>query len=444
MLKYLHQPDNTSNFRMALVTYAVLRRKKRAAHTREQADLFAPFPPDTMDAVKKLSNRPLYELTEGLFLLFEDDFPENELVFIQAFLDTVAEFSTNETADMGQFISWWDETGCRKKIVTPDSQNAIRIMTIHKAKGLGFKAVIIPFAEWKMDQKDAIIWCHPSQKPFDKISLIPVRYSRILKNTFFAADYFHEKLHAYMDNLNALYVAFTRAKEELIVMAPKPETAATTLSGLLWEGLQADSQYPPDAENGLYERGTWWHTAEDEDASETEELRVRRFHSVSPDERIQLYLQYRKNGFFEDEKRKYGLLMHDILSRIEKQDDLDAAISAKYLSGEINHDESVVLKDRIARLISAEQVKKWFDGSMQIMTEAEILSGKGDSHRPDRIMIDRNNCVTVVDYKSGGEKTFFHHSQMEKYISLIRDMGYQQVEGYIWYITLNDIKKCIF
>jgi ATP-dependent exoDNAse (exonuclease V) beta subunit len=444
MLKYLHQPDITSNYYMALVTYAVLRRKKRAAHAPEKNDLFAPFPSETMATIKKLSNRPLYELAEGLFRLFEDDFPENELVFVQAFLDTVAEFSTDETSDTGQFISWWDETGCRKKIATPDSQNAIRIMTIHKAKGLGFKAVIIPFAEWKTDQKDAIIWCHPQKKPFHKISLVPVKYNRMLKNTIFAADYFHEKLHAYMDNLNTLYVAFTRAKEELIVIAPKPETDAMTISRLLWEGLQADGQNPPDTENGTYERGTWWHTAMSKESSETEELRVGRFHSVSPDERIQLRLQYRKGGVFETEKRKYGLLVHDILSHIEKHEDLDAAISTKYLSGEINRNETAVLKERIVGLISREQVKKWFDGSMSVMTEAEILSGKGESRRPDRIMIDENNHVTVLDYKSGEQKEKSHHSQMKKYISLIRDMGYQHVEGFLWYITLNEMEECIF
>jgi ATP-dependent exoDNAse (exonuclease V) beta subunit len=266
----------------------------------------------------------------------------------------------------------------------------------------------------------------------------------MLKNTLFAADYFHEKLHAYMDNLNALYVAFTRAKEELIVMAPKPENSGTTLSALLWEGLPEDRQYPMDTENGLYERGTWWRTAKGKESSETEELRVRHFHSMSPDERIQLRLQYRKSGFFEEEKRKYGLLMHDLLSHIEKQEDVDAVLSAKYLSGEINHDESAVLKDRIINLISNEQVGKWFDGSMQVMTEAEILSGKGDMHRPDRIMIDKDNRVVVVDYKSGEQQKEFHHSQMKKYITLIRDMGYRQVEGYLWYITLNEMKKCIF
>jgi ATP-dependent exoDNAse (exonuclease V) beta subunit len=470
MLRHLHQPDITSYYQTALAAYAVLRRKKRSLYVGRRSasgnessgnsafqndrdglapqgsrDLFLPFSPETMATIKKLSNRPLYELVEGLFRLFEDDFPDNELVFIQAFFDTIAEFSTNETADTGQFISWWDETGRRKKIVTPDSQNAIRIMTIHKAKGLGIKAVIIPFAEWKLDQKDAILWCHPRKRPFNKISILPVKYSRMLKNTFFAADYFHEKLHAYMDNLNTLYVAFTRAKEELIVIAPKPETGATNISRLLWEGLQTDIQNPLDCEAGIYERGTWWRTAvKDNDTPGTEELRVGRFYSVSPDGRIQLRLQHRKSGFLGDERRKYGLLMHDILSRIEKQDDIDAAISIKYLSGEITRNEAGILKDRLTNLTGNEQVRKWFNGSLQVMMETEILFEKGQSCRPDRIMKDNSDHVIVVDYKFGEQKRSSHHSQVKKYISLIRDMGFRHVDGYLWYISLDNIEKCIF
>ena len=174
---------------------------------------FSPFSPAINTKLQQLSNRSLYELAEGLYLLFEDSLPENELVYVQAFFDLITDFSTSETADMGRFLEWWDEKGNEKKISTPDSQDAIRIMTIHKSKGLGFKVVIIPFADWKIDQKpEAILWCHPTHKPFDTLSLVPVRYSKALKDTAFASDYFTEKLHAYIDNLNTLYVAFTRAK----------------------------------------------------------------------------------------------------------------------------------------------------------------------------------------------------------------------------------------
>ncbi len=444
MLRYLNQPDIKSYYYMAQLTYAILKRKKQISPNENDEiptinKLFQPFPPEIITKLKQLSNRSLYELTEGLFRLFENEFPENELVFIQAFLDMIAEYSTNETADTGRFLIWWDETGSGKKIITPDSQNAIRIMTIHKSKGLGFKVVIIPFADWKIDQKDTILWCHPTQKPFDTMSLVPVKYSKVLKNTFFATDYFKEKLHAYMDNLNTLYVAFTRAKEELIVMAPRPKTEISSTAGLLWNGLLTDSEYQLDTENGIYKRGIWWKAAADKGLTDTEELPMERFYSVSPDERMQLRL-HRKGGFFDDEKRKYGLLMHDILSGIEKHDDIPHAISEKYTSGEINNEEADILKNKLLSLTTENAVKSWFDGSMQVMNETEILFGKGQSRRPDRIMIDKNNRVIIVDYKFGEQKEQYHQRQIKKYISLIHEMDYQNVEGYIWYITLNDIE----
>lgn len=436
MLRYLNQPDITSNYYMAQMAYAILKRKKHAA---DKIDLFHPFPQESIIKLRQMSNSSLYELTEGLFRLFENDFPDNEIVFIQAFLDMVIEYSTNETADTGRFLTWWDEAGNGKKIITPDSQNAIRIMTIHKSKGLGFKVVIIPFADWKADQKDTILWCHPTQKPFDKMSLVPVKYSKVLKNTIFAADYFKEKLHAYMDNLNTLYVAFTRAKEELIVMAPQPKTDTVSMASLLQSGLSTDNDYKFDAENGIYERGAWWNSTTDKTQSKTEELATNRFYSVSPDERMQLRL-HRKGGFFDDEKRKYGLLMHDVLSNIEKYEDIIPAITKKYLSGEINREEADTLKDKLSALTREDTVKSWFDGSMKVMNEAEILFGKGQSRRPDRIMIDENNQVIIVDYKFGEQKEKFHQRQIEKYTSLIREMGYQHVHGYLWYITLNHIE----
>ena len=445
MLKYLNQPNVKSNYYMACMTYAMMKRKKASEEEATTGyDLFRPFPPEIAAKLRLLSNRPLYELTEGIFRLFEHDFPENELVFMQAFFDMVAEYSSNETADTNRFLTWWNETGYKKKIITPDSQNAIRIMTIHKSKGLGFKVVIIPFAEWKIDQKDTILWCNPAKEPFDSMNLVPVRYSKALKNTIFAADYFHEKLHAYMDNLNTLYVAFTRAKEELIVMAPRPKTDAITTSSILWNGLSTDPGNAFDAEKGVYERGAWWHAESRKEQSGIEELPMKRFHSVSPDERMQLRL-HRKGGFFDDEKRKYGLLMHDILGSIESYNDISSAISEKYISGEISSKESDILMEKLTAIVSNETIKNWFDGSMRVMNEAEILFGKGESRRPDRIMIDKSdNRVIIVDYKFGEKKEKHHQRQIGKYVSLIREMGYLNVDGFLWYITLDEIEKCFF
>ena len=458
MMRHINQPDNIIYRETAQIAYAVLKMKKNPETIPSINPFIKSFSHEVIARLKQLSHSSLYELAEGLFRFFEGDFPENELVYIQTFLDTVAEFSAAETGDAGRFLAWWDETGYTTKIITPDSQNAIRIMTVHKSKGLGFKVVIIPFGDWKIDQKNTILWLRPTQKPFDAISLVPVSYSKALKNTIFASGYFTEKLHAFIDNLNVLYVALTRAREELIVLAPRPKEKTVSVAGLLWNSLSSDTQFPLDTESGLYERGSWppasvishrqgealrVRTPIDNASAATEEWPVKRMYSLSPDNRTSLRRRY-ENGFFRDENRKYGLLMHDILSRIEKREDITYALSEKYSAGEITRDDVALLEEELMSLTGGDEVRKWFDGSMQVMNEVEILFDNGRSLRPDRIMIDRNHHVILVDYKFGDRKDTVYQRQIEKYISLIRAMGYQNVTGYLWYFSLQEIEKCIF
>jgi len=447
MLRHLSQPDNTNYREMALIAYAMLKMKKQTPHAdyfnpqevRSFNRFIQPFNPDDIVKLKQLSHHSLYELTEGLFQLFEADFPENEIVYIQTFFDLISEFTTNETGDMGRFLTWWDENGYKKKIITPDSQNAIRIMTIHKSKGLGFKVVIIPFADWNIDQKNTILWCRPTQKPFDAMQLVPVSYNKALKDTIFASDYFTEKLHAYIDNLNALYVAFTRAKEGLIVMAPQTKTQTLTVASLLWNGLSADEQFISDTNKvGATPQMNEYLLRQ---PSSVIELPVAHLHSLSPDNRVILR---RQADFLGDEKRKYGILMHDILSDIVKREDITRALTEKYMKGEINSEEVAILEEKLFSLTAGDDVYHWFNGSCQVVNEANILFGKGQSARPDRIMIGPDNGVVIVDYKFGEQKSVLHQRQIEKYSSLIRAMGYQQVTGYLWYVTLYEIEKCKF
>ncbi|MDR3308713.1 MAG: ATP-dependent helicase, partial [Tannerella sp.] len=252
----------------------------------------------------------LYELTESIVRLYENDFPENELVFIQAFIDIVAEQGSKDFTDIAHFLDWWTEEGARKeRIKTPDTQNAIRIMSIHKSKGLGFKAVIIPFAEWKLEPRDETLWCKPSRPPFSRMYITPVRYDKDLRNTIFAADYFHEKLLSYIDNLNVMYVAFTRAKEELIVMSPQPKTDNIAVAGLLWKGCFHNGEVDPesgvysDPENGVYETGADWNPRSADSSSAQisgselyTEIHTERYYSISPEGRLQLRLHLDENS----------------------------------------------------------------------------------------------------------------------------------------------------
>ena len=451
LLRYLKNPEDRTNEQIALYSYQVLKGRFGVETPA--------FPPEV---VSVLSRQSLYEITEGLFRLFADDFPENEQVFVQAFLDMVSEYTQKESADLNRFLKWWDETGCRKTIATPDGQNAIRILTVHKSKGLGFKVVIIPFGDWEIDHKPTkpvILWCHPEEKPFDRLHLVPVRYGQSLGKTIFAGDYFKERLHAFIDNLNTLYVAFTRSKDELIVFSPRPKKMKdatgevekiSTLTDALWAGLRTDMPDTREGEKlillpaafdtgtGVFELGDWWHPVAKEENGDIQEIGMARLSSISPDDRLQLRL-HGKGYFFDNARRKHGALMHEVLSRIRTRKDIPQSVERYHQEGVIDKEEAIALVARLEELLNLPEAASWYDGTARVLNEVDILFGKGLSKRPDRVMITGNRVV-VVDYKFGEHADQRYHSQVRNYLKLIRQMGYDEVEGFLWYVELNKIE----
>ncbi|WP_102407252.1 UvrD-helicase domain-containing protein [Parabacteroides bouchesdurhonensis] len=460
LLRFLKNPDDLTNEQMAVFSYITLLGDWQE-ETKGSMNLS--FSPEMRQELLGFSRQSLYEITEGLFRLFAKQFPENEHVFVQAFGDMVSEYSQKESPDLSRFLKWWDETGYKKTIATPDGQNAIRILTIHKSKGLGFKAVILPFGDWEIDHKPikpVILWCHPNQSPFDRLHLVPVRYSAALGNTIFAKDYFKERLHAFIDNLNTLYVAFTRAKEELIVLSPRPKKVneksgcvekITSISDLLWAGLNTyidttregeslmNLPVSFDTQSGIFELGDWWHpNADVNKEADIEEVAMKHIRSVSSDERLQLRL-HGKGFFFDDERRKHGALMHEILSRIRTKSDIAISVDNYRLAGIVDKDEAEALYSKLSELLDLPEVSPWYDGSFRVLNEVDILFSKGLSKRPDRVMIGENG-VTVVDYKFGEVQDKRYHNQVRTYLDLIRRMGYNEVKGFLWYVELNKIE----
>lgn len=451
-LRYLKNPEDQTNKQIALYSYRVL--------MGGLAEALA-FPVEIEVALQTLSRQSLYEITEGLFRLFSAYFADNEQVFVQAFLDMVSEYAQKESADLNRFLKWWDESGYKKTIATPDAQNAIRILTVHKSKGLGFKVVVIPFGDWEIDHKPTkpvILWCHPHEKPFNRLHLVPVRYGQGLGNTIFAEDYFKERLHAFIDNLNTLYVAFTRAKEELIAFAPRPKKInvksgevekITSIADLLWEGVHMSLEDTHegellialsgyfDPEAGLFELGSWWHPVSVVDENKVKEISMARLHSISPDDRLQLRL-HGKGFFFDNAVRKHGTLMHEVLSYIRTEVDIPLAVDNYLQAGIINREEATLLISRLKDLLNRQEVISWYDGSARILNEVDILFGNGESKRPDRVMITGEQVV-VVDYKFGECQDKRHQNQVKNYLKLIRQMGYKEVKGFLWYVELNKI-----
>ncbi len=386
----------------------------------------------------------LTELCERIIALFSLNSPQSQTPYILGFQDLVLDYCRGGAADINSFLNWWDENGEEKSLAVSEDQDAIQVMTIHKAKGLEFRAVIIPYCNWAFDHRSPnpeILWCSPTQSPFNKLSLLPVRYSSSLKETIFEQDYTEEKFRVYMDHLNLLYVAFTRARECLVVIAPEgKEDKFSDVSALLKRILKA-----PD----LFAGGKWdgsglsWSLGEFSFRKATPKaLNQILLRNISSHEYSgKLRLMYRGIDFFDpmaEQRVHYGTLMHEIFSRIRSAEDIDRAIDSARREGLIDTDQAAKLKPEISGLMDMDMVRSWFDGSWKVIAEQDILTKDGSIRRPDRVML-KSGKVIVVDYKFGKQRLAGHLTQVRKYANMLRQMKYSEVSGYIWYINQQEV-----
>ncbi len=405
------------------------------------------------EPIGHIRSLPLYEMTEKIISLVSNPDDMRDKVYVQAFQDLVMEYISTQAAELSSFIQWWDEKGFTKTISSPDDQDAIRIMTIHKSKGLGFKAVILPFASWKIDNDPFmtnIIWSEPQIEPFNMLPLIPVRYGKNLIKTIYKDDFLHEKLQTYIDNLNVAYVAFTRAEESMVIFAPKVkdsekqnDIASLLLSCAEW-AKQPESDMPMltlnqhyDPVEYIFEAGTWVNHQQKEKSNHSQ-IVLKSYPSVDPSERLQLRLHGK--GYFNDrEERIYGTLMHEILSSIRYPDEIEAAVQQFVHTGAILQGQAAALCKRIASLLTQDPlIEQWFHPEAHIHNETEILVSEGSFLRPDRI-VQVNGITYVVDYKFGHVERDSYAKQVAGYVKLLQAMGFVDVRGYLWYVERKKI-----
>lgn len=411
------------------------------------------------DKIPELRSLSLFELTEAIINIIKPQDVSLDNLFLQSFQDLVIEFCNTNSADLSSFLIWWDESGCKKAISSPDEQDAIKIITIHKSKGLGFDSVIIPFANWKIDHepfKSNLIWCRPSVEPFNILPVVPIKYGKAMQNSIYKEDYFKEKLSAFIDNLNIAYVAFTRAKNELIIMAPKEKNPErlNDISSLLYSAFEwaeekyevKQEEYHPtfvnlkdafDINSSVLEIGDWYEC--EKNNNKRSDIVSADYFSEDPAKRIQLRL-FGKGRFNEGKERMYGTVMHDILSKISTSDEVEDAVSESLRSGIINSEQAVVITENLYKLISDPKVSAWFDPEITVMNEREILLPDGNVLRPDRIIMN-NGKVTVIDYKFGNKISASYKKQVAGYLNQLWYMGYKNQEGYLWYVELGKIEK---
>lgn len=415
------------------------------------------FPKQFIDSLEQIKQLPIYELTDQIIKLFKLNEIQSELPYLKAFLDIILDFSKKSASDVHSFLNWWNEDGQKKTLSISENQDAIRIITVHSSKGLEFKNIIIPFCNWEIDHKPLqtnILWCKTDVEPFNQLDLIPIKYSKGLTNTVFKDDYQKEKLHAHVDNLNLLYVAFTRAKENLYTFSPVKEKSngIKNIGDLLYFTYQNFKNYPSDkqlidfseywsSENNSFVFGTL-KQAEQNKKSIHEEFEIKQFESF--DIKNKLRLKLHDNSFFTGkenspyEKVNHGKVMHEIFENIETEKDISQAIDKLIFDGKISPQEKSDINKRIQDILKNEQIKDWFSDKWIVRNEAEIILTNGKTLRPDRV-ISTNEKSVIVDYKFGEQEEPKHHKQVKSYIDLLKEMENKEVEGFLWYVDLNKI-----
>lgn len=403
---------------------------------------------------------PLYELLEELFSLFRLKEVGLQDAYLFAFFDAVAEYLQNNSSDLDAFIRYWDETLCSKTIPGGETEG-IRILSIHKSKGLEFHTVLIPFCDWKLENEtnNQLVWCTTTEQPYGALDLVPVNYSPLMASSVYRQDYLNERLQLWVDNLNLLYVAFTRAEKNLILWSKKE--SRNTLSELLANTLPAVAKAGIgtwDADESLYESGELC-TSVGKKRTDTGGNLLARKPTKLPVcmESMRHDIEFRQSnrsadfiaGLSEEESaRRFinrGRLLHTLFSAIGTEEDIDPAIDRLLFEGIIGDRETEKeIRDLTRRAFSLPQVQEWYSGSWRLFTECDIIwmeNGTLQNRRPDRVMM-RGDEIVVLDFKFGKPNKRYN-KQVQGYIDLLVRMGYpaSHISGYLWYVDDERIEK---
>lgn len=417
------------------------------------------LPASFFSNLEKLRRSTLYEITEELCRIFSLNELKGQLAYLQTFQDIVADFGQNEAIDLGAFLEWWEEKGKLNSVQLSDQQDALKILSIHKSKGLAFKVVIIPYCDWDLKPssfQDTIIWTNSSVPPFDQLKRFPLIYRKYLVNSIFYKEYYEELLYALIDGLNMLYVAFTRSREELIVMAPVKETRGIgSVADLLINAVSLPIEY-----EGLTNLNNYFHANEDlfelkKDYNDFDGDKFVKKITEKPSFSIENYptgdwhtkinIQHNADDFFIksleyiENKVNYGTLMHELFSRIRNDKEIPVIVDEFYYAGKITSDERKSLEEKINEMISRPAVADWFSDRWEVKTEDAILDISGKIRIPDRVLIRPGETI-VIDFKFG---EYYHESidQVKEYIELLKKMDYPNVKGYVYYAEKNRVDE---
>lgn len=471
---WLTHPDNIlakAYIAKAYQTYVLKKSEQETNKLLATAEgIDSALPCALIDKRDDLLTMPIFELAEQIYTLFNIGNIKGEDAYLYAFYDALTDFIANNTVDIDSFVEEWNDS-IAEKTIQASAIDGIRIITIHQSKGLEFEHVVIPFCDWTLE-KGNTIWCTPQVEPYNELPLIPVDFSASqMKGTIYKFDYNEEHLQNCVDNLNLLYVAFTRAASSLFVIAQRGtpssrsyivEQAITDikLEGSSLDGdpsdkkaellfsygeleivetkakKKSDNIFTPEVENMNVDMATFSNKVEFKQSNKSRDFVADDDENTDDDDRKQLsYI-------------KTGKILHYLFSTINTTDDIDTSLVQLEMDGLIEESGTNIkrLRDMLHKRFSNRQVADWFSSRWTLFNECTILDYDAATdtvreHRPDRVMKDKKTGeVVIVDFKFGSPRPEYVE-QVNRYKALTQNMGYPNVKGYLWFVYSNRIEE---
>lgn len=427
---------------------------------------------DQIKAHKLTTRTPLYEAVSELvkILVTDEDgqYKGTETAYINSLLDRTREYVSAYGSNMEDFLTYWEDT-LHEKSIPAASVDAIRILTVHASKGLQSQTLFIPFCMWtkeagKHPQK---IWCRVAEEIGDE-DFVPIQDGAEMADSAYCAEYEEEHTNMRIDNLNMLYVALTRAEDNLFVSTSYPVKQDGTMGTCnhvgryIMDFVQGDEYEAGEREvESLKVKGESSKREVESSKRKVESLKPFSFEGAAVIEaelwansdRVQ-FVQSQEGALYTDmgdeayrrvARMEEGTLCHEIFANIRKADELENVLDEFESRGEIRDPQQ---REELRTLISSAwtgspEMHDWFTSPWVLELEHDVLIDR-KKIRPDRVMINsRTNEAIVLDYKFGawhGKPDLEYEEQVRGYMAALKELGHPSVRGYLWYARKKDHK----
>ena len=449
-LNYLAYPEDDVALRTMWYHTEIMKGKTASHELFDYASIVENITEGFQDRKSRLLQLPLFEMVEELIEMLGFNALGLERAYLSGFKEAVIDYGSKNKSDIVGFLDWWEVKKEKRTVKIPNSHDAMRVLTIHKSKGLQFKVILIPFMDWGIVQTGNVIWSGYKDNESDEV-IVPLSFSSALAQTSFDDHYQLEVMMAYLDSLNMIYVALTRAEEVLWTMGESHSTktngSPNRLSYLLQQAILAvnstdgniDLGISYDLDKEIFEIGDWPDRETSREVYPSPPdlawsyrswgnlLRVKRQAVEQPEELAAF-----------QKKRDFGVLIHQILERMNNLNELEGLLQEAYFEGKLDREELVEVNRLFERLIAKSPIKDWFADGLRVFTEQGILLPGGAVKRPDRMILKEDKAI-LIDFKTGKAKGF-HESQLQEYMVLVRELTQKPTEGYLVYIESGEIQ----